>query len=286
MTELSYQNVQEMIGELIKLFDKTGDFINGYENNFLDTSQAAREFETFVDKESVKTVYAQGSILIEVSADHLMALNKVLSEQAQTIASWTCTRSILEASALSAWLFNPQITIQERVQRSFAFRYEGLRQQSKFGDSIGQTSDVLSVNNRIQDVENKAISLGYSPVQDRRGRRIGIGQQMPSITELVNLTLNRESMYRLLSAFAHAHPWAMQQGSFEIASDGSGIFAEKSLSAISVAALCSLGASSFAHSVWFKTLLFGWDIDKLREIFQASFDTIPIPPEERFWKNS
>ena len=102
MTELTYENVQKMIAALVDLHDETGRFMNSYENTFLNNSQAATEFEAFADQESVRTVFAQGSIQIEVAADHLMALRKALSEPAQTIAPWSCTRSVLEASAISA----------------------------------------------------------------------------------------------------------------------------------------------------------------------------------------
>lgn len=282
MTALTYEDVQKMIQALVYLHDETGELMNANKNEFLTDSQIAKEIDEFSSAESVKTVLAQGSVLIEVAADHLIALKRVLSEPVQTIAPWTSARSILESSAISAWLFDPRITIKERIQRSLAFRFEGLRQQSKFSNSIGEVSN-KKIDTRIANVEQEAQNLGYDPVRNKLGKRIGIGQQMPSTTDLIGSVLNEESSYRLLSALAHAHPWALQQVSFKVSQNEKGSFAEKDLDVISVAFLCKLGALSFVRPVWYKTLLFGWNTAQMREVFQSGFADMPLAPEERFW---
>jgi hypothetical protein len=233
-------------------------------------------------------------VLIEVAADQLMAFIKTVSQPAQSIAPWTCTRALIESAALAAWLLDPSLDIRTRVQRSFAFRYEGLSQQVKFAHAARINADLAS---RIDQVEGVALGLGFSRVENQRRERIGIAQQMPSITNLVNQTLGEEETYRLLSAVAHAHPWALQQLSFQRVhgerirlpdSITDGVNApriEKSLSTLSVAFLCLKSAYVFARPVWFRCLLFGWDSERLRSILNNAFDSLGFQqPNRRFWE--
>ena len=48
------------------------------------------------------------------------------------------------------------------------------------------------------------------PIVNKKGKRLGIGQKMPSATEVVKLMLDEEEMYRLLSAVTHGHDWAIR----------------------------------------------------------------------------
>jgi len=120
----------------------------------------------------------------------------------------------VQSAALASWLLDPNIDGRIRVQRSFAFRYEGLSQQIKFARSGGMGQALAQTNQRLETVVARAIAIGYQEVVNRHGDRIGLGQIMPSATEIIGQTLNEEPVYRMLSAVAHAHPWALQQTSF------------------------------------------------------------------------
>lgn len=106
--------------------DKIGQLTDSQGMGPTKNSPAYKELHSFQNPESVTTAFSQGSMLIEVSADQLMAFTKTITEPAQAIAPWTCVRAIIEASGLALWLLNPNIGVTTRVRRSFAFRYEGL----------------------------------------------------------------------------------------------------------------------------------------------------------------
>ena len=207
-------SLQTSIDTLVTLHDISGNHFNESGNIPLENSIAITELDDFNKPDLLKTAYAQGSILVEVAADHLIAFTRAFTEPVLTISSWTCVRAILESGAIASWLLDPKIERKIRVQRSFAFRYEGLIQQVKFGRSTGDENNIKDAILRVDEVEEKALEIGFERVLDKNGKRIGIAMQMPSTTQLVNEILREESSYRLLSAIAHAHPWALQQMSF------------------------------------------------------------------------
>ena len=229
-------------------------------------------------------------MLIEVSADQLISLFRSLTEPVLTIAPWTSVRANLESSALALWLLDPSISAQDRVQRSFAFRFEGLSQQVKFARAGGldTSKDLL----RIDDVEKLALSLGFSQVVDQKGKRIGIGQRFPRMTDLVGSVLHEESTYRLCSAFTHAHPWAIQQGSFGQAQDKSTTrsdfslnttYFEKKLHPETIIFLCHKAACAFSKPIWYKAELYGYKLPEFSIILNKVFDSLGVSGTERFW---
>jgi hypothetical protein len=276
-----------MTQALYHLHEESGRFLNNCGHQPSETSIAATELGLFQEPELVKTAYAQGSALIEVAADHLVAFIRTTTEPVQTVAPWTCVRATIESGALACWLLAPDINVRTRVQRSFAFRYEGLSQQVKFGKASGNDADTAKANERISAVEDAALKLGFPQVQDKHGKRSGIAQQMPRATRLVGEVLGEEATYRLLSAITHAHPWALQQSSFrKVDSEGAPIF-EKNLQPIAVAFLSIKAADSFCRPVWYKCKLFGWDVKRLEGIFGSAYDSLGVNPAAgRFWMNS
>ena len=215
MNDPTLDEAISMMQVVNSLHDNTTRFFNESGHQPSPNSKAALELRTFQRSESVVTAFSQGAVLIEVAADQLMAFSKTVTQPAQSIAPWTCTRAVIEAAALAAWLLDPSLDIRTRVQRSFAFRYEGLSQQVKFARAARSNADLARAAQRIDQVEGVALGLGFSKVENQRKERIGIAQQMPSITDLVNETLGEEETYRLLSAVAHAHSWALQQTKFQ-----------------------------------------------------------------------
>lgn len=285
---VTLDDVSRMIRTLRDLHDGLGQFLTGCGHQPSSGSQAAAEFRTFQRSESLETAYSQAGVLIEVAADQLMAFIRSVTEPVQTIAPWTCVRAIIESSAPAAWLLDPSLDARTRVQRSFGFRYEGLAQQVKFARASGDEPATAKAITRIDDVERVAVELGFSRVENQRGRRVGIAQQMPSITDLVAQALDEEATYRLLSAVAHAHLWAVQQLSFrriedenawlipEDAGVGSAHLLEKSLRPESAALLCSRAASAFVKPIRHKCQLFGWDMEQLNDMLGSALSSLGI----------
>jgi len=296
MHSITPEKALQMGQSLRELHDATALFLNQSGNQATVSSQASRELSTFVSPDLLITAYSQASILIEATADQLIAFTKTISEPAQTIAPWTCVRAQIESGAIASWLLDPEIDAKTRVQRSLAFRYEGLDQQIKFGRAIGDNSSVSKALKRIDQVEQSALALGFSRVENRNKERIGIGQQMPSVTAIVKATLDEEANYRLLSAAIHGHSWALQHLSFRLVTNTNirsaekttdapnALFLEKHLDPLAVAFLCLTAANVFAKTIWNKCRLFGWDLDDLGNILNTSFDSMGFTAGKRFWQ--
>jgi len=286
MNILSPDNAIRMVQTVNNMHDIVGQFVNSCGLQPSPKSQAASELNMFQRPESLTTAYSQGTILIEAAADQLMAFTKTVTQPVQTVAPWSCLRCFIESCALAMWLLDPNIEAKTRVQRSFAFRYEGLVEEAKFLVAVGDKPTRIKINTRIDEVERVALELGFPRVEDKNGERIGIAQNMPSITEIIIKNLDEEAVYRLLSAMTHAHHWALQQLSFrgiggnnslkiEDAGENEEIHLfEKHLEPFYVAFLCGKAAKVFSKPVMYQCELFGWDVKRLKSIFALTFTNL------------
>lgn len=279
-------SLQKTIDALVTLHDKSGKHFDESGNIPLDNSIAKTELDDFYNPDLLKTAYAQGSVLVEVAADHMIAFTRTITEPVLTISSFTCVRVILESGAIASWLLDPKIARKIHVQRSFAFRYEGLIQQVKFNRSTGDENKIKDAIFRVDEVEGKALEIGFERVLNKNGKRIGIAMQMLSTTQLVNEVFKEESSYRLLSAIAHAHPWALQQMSFQKTNIGNNLFLEKNLDTIAVWYLCSTAGKALVKAIWYKNQIFGWRREPLVNLFNYVYDTLGMKKQsDRFWTN-
>lgn len=289
MAMITPSDALRMVQVVHNLHEETARLLNEYGHKPLAHSRADCELQSFPRRESVMTAYSQGTSLIEVVADHAIAFTRTVTEPVLSIAPWTCIRALIEASALACWLFDLKIDVRMRIQRSLAFRYEGLSQQVKYVRAMqGEGSSFIKkVVARIEDVEHIALKLGFLKVENRKRERIGIGQQMPGTTEIVRNMLNEEPNYRLLSAVAHAHHWVLQQLSFrlsdeqgnsleEVEDQDKGRFLEKNIEPSAVAYLCALAGKYFAKPLKYKFILFGWNVRRLEDILDAAFAELGI----------
>lgn len=290
--DVSPAQFARMRNALSALRDETAEYIKPYLAKPALGSPADLEVKECSRPESVHTLRGQVFLLVEVAADQLTAFVKTVTAPVETIAPWSCTRSLIEAVAVGCWLLDPAIDSRRRLSRSLAFRYEGIEQQVKWARAAGHDPSIAMA--RLDDVEQAAKELGYSAVKDRGGRRRGVAEAMPLATEIIKTTLNEEALYRLLSAVAHGHTWAVQQLSFvraevsEIDNSGSVrlIPVEKSASSTSLSYLVVSAAKTFARLVWYQSLYFGWDQDALHEILEAKFNSIGIADHLRIWRHN
>jgi len=271
MRDPTRDDALKMVQAIRNLHQETARVLNALGHAIPPGSQAEAELNGFQEPERVKDAYIQANLLFEGAADHLIAFTKTVTEPAATIAPWTCVRALLESCALTAWLIDPAINVTVRVQRSFAFRYEGLDQQVKCLRSFGRTADADQMINRIAEVERDALALGYPPIVNDKGKRIGIAQRMPSITDIINVTLTEESTYRLMSAMAHGHMWAYRHLGFKLVDDAGELALEKHLKPFLVQYLCVKTANTLAKPVWLKGRLFGWNMQEIKAVFASVF---------------
>jgi hypothetical protein len=274
MSRMTVDDVTRMVRALVSLHDETGRILDEYGHDPSPGSQAADELSEFSKPEFVKAAYAQANMLIEGDADHLTAFVKTVTEPVQTVAPWTCVRAAIECGAHASWLLDPSLDVRTRVQRSFAFRYKGLAEQVKFARASNDSAGVDNASMRIDKVEQDALQLDFPRVLNRNGERIGIAQQMPSVTEVIKIALDEEATYRLLSAMIHAHHWAIQQLSFRQIDEGATTLVEKNLRPESVAFLCVKVAHAFANPLRLKLQLFGWPVEGVESILASTFASL------------
>lgn len=221
-----------------------------------------------------------------------MQFVKTVSDPVLTIACWTCVRSMLESSALSAWLLDPAIDARTRIGRTFALRYEGLEQQLKFGRFAKvDPAELKKEEDRMDDIEKIVLALGYPAVTDKKGNRIGFAQKMLSATDMIGLMLDEEGAYRILSAVAHGHHWAIirlgfkqlvNQPDVNIGGVATKAF-DKTDNLVGFAYLGIRAARAFGIPLWDMCRYFGWDEPRLLAILARAFDKLQTTSTVRFW---
>jgi len=174
------------------------------------------------------------------------------------------------------------------VARCFAFRYTGFTQQIKFFQVEKKQSEIEKAQERIKKVEHDAFQLGYPRISNKKGDIAGICQHMPSITELIGKALDREAEYRLLSAIAHGHHWAIHQVGFrviEITTADSRVenALEKHVHANFILYVGNIAMTSFAKVIWYLWRLYGWNLKELEHLLDTTYDQLRYKRHLRFW---
>ena len=284
---LTHQDVLNMLSAVNDLFDGTGQLFNQYQHQPAANSIADRELKSFPKPGLVNDVYYRGMLSMEAAGDHLVGFTACMAEPAKTLAPATCVRGLLESCALAAWFLDPAIDVRTRVGRCFAFRYECFVQQIKCLRVDKRQAQIDLVQKRMTQVEQDAVSLGY-PRLLNNGVINGIGQHKPGITELIGITLDLETEYRLLSGVAHGHHWAIQQLGFQdVEAQGAGGQAIKALEKHvhpNVAMYLGLKATgSFGKVIWYLWRLYGWDLKEVEYLLDTTYDRLRVRTEFRFW---
>jgi hypothetical protein len=282
------KDVLNMVSAVTSFIETSGEIYNRCPDEEIAESIAFREQESFPKQLLVKDVYARGGQSMELAADHLMAFADCFVEPAKTVAPWTCVRGLLESCALAAWFLDPAIDARARVGRCFAFRYAGFVQQIKWFQVDGRQVEIDRTKRRISKVEQDAVSLGYPRLVNERGEITGIAQRMPTITELIKTTLNREADYRLLSAVAHGHHWATHQTSFRVVEveDSEGQVQkrlEKYVHPNFVLFIANIAVTSFSQVIWHLWQVHGWNMKEIGDLLDLTYEALQYNPDLRFW---
>lgn len=289
MEIIDYEMARAMLDAIPALHDHVAAYLNDHLGKPFPNAPAMAEIASFHDPEIIRTAYSQGSMLVEVAADHLMAFSKTLSGLVQTFAPWACVRAVLETSAIASWLLDPSIVAEERARRSLAFRFEGMSESVKFLRCFPSgPSDVATLLKRMDEVEDDAAGCGIERLRDKKRKRNGIGMVMPSVTQLVIQIFDDEPAYRLLSAMTHGHHWALQQLGYTRHGQDDGtsdyVKLKKHISLTSVGYLSARAVRAFVRPVCYKSRQNGWDMGRLHGILESSYDVMRLNEKERFWR--
>lgn len=260
---------------------------------YVKGSQADAEHSSYASPDAIFNAIGIAGQLIEAGDEHLSVFAKILVQPIEITAAWTCIRSMLESSALAAWLLDPGIDAHARARRVFALRYEGMEQYKKLGRAMkAPEAEIAAQEARIDAVENDAKALGFARVENSKKKRIGIGEQMPTATDLIRDVLGEEKMYRMLSGVAHGHHWASRQLCYVESTENDeqigGTFAKafkKAISVDKVALLNFCGVRSFIRALWNECRYFGWNGFHFEEVFENVADRLQMSTPIRFWRS-
>ena len=293
-----------MKGTLLSLASEIETFRNKHGNDLLPGSLAFRDRDTAPTPEHsnlLPSVWSRASLFVAATEQNHLAFVRTLEDPILSIACWNCVRSMLEPCALAVWILDPDISVQCRIGRLLAIRYKEADQFMKnlrSGDPYH--ADIQTIKDRIRRGERDARKMGYCRVKNKRGRRIGLGQKMPSATALIESTIKKERLYRLFSAAAHGHFGVLRDLGFapvETENDpgfAKDIFGEPVTwyrSQVNMERLNYLGVISalvLSIAVWNQCRYAGWDGEYLARMLDGLFNQLrpKLPQSERFWKRS
>jgi len=253
-----------------------------------DDSPAALEIRTFERRESIETAFSQAAQTFISATDHLEALDTLVSMESFAMAPWACARGMMEAAAISTWLFEPGIGPKERVSRSFSLRYATLRQQEKMASYDGDRNLVRKIGGRIESVEKIAVDLGFPLLRNKKGKRTGIGQVRPTMTALIEQQFRGENLYRTLSGMAHSDYTSLTAFSFlkTVFERRQGALLIRAVPTEIQSALVSQAATVYARCAWLRTIQFGLDAAKVAILLEELYDDLRLPDanKDRFWR--
>jgi hypothetical protein len=279
-----------------ELLERTSIYIESCADNPIKGSTLDQELASASRPESITTALTLGDLALEFAADHLAAFARLLSEPVETMACFTCIRSMLEMTAIGTWVLDPNLTSQDRIARVFAIRFDAIDQQLKFGRCISvKDQDIQSLEARLLKIEQEAIALGYPKLRNKKNAMIGIGIQMPGATDMIRDVLNDEWLYRMLSGVAHGHSWAIVQLGFKDSTADAGPMSVAGVSVtpyerrVYVNGLVIVGLHgflAFARLIWNNARYCGRDLLSLGKILDDVSDKMNAKPTVRFWRSS
>ncbi len=243
--EYSVDDGNKALQALLWYLDEGMCFLRDQGHSPRTGSIADKELASFPRSETLHTAYYQGTILIVAASDHLHSFIRLLDEPVQTIAPYTCIRVVIETSAIASWILEPEISAFDRVMRSLAFRIEGLKQQLNFARATNDNDTFNQIQARIDKVVDDYHRMGFKKLVNRKGKVIGVGQQLPSFTQLVETIFDEEPTYRLLSGMVHAHPWVLSHFGFRVEETDSRKYLTQNMKAFHVIFLSLVASKAF-----------------------------------------
>jgi hypothetical protein len=174
-------------------------------NHPSDVSPAATEIAASPNPPFVETICTQATLMLESAIDYLHAF-AFLADSETRLAPFAVMRGAIEASALAAWLAE-KIPAEDRLSRSFGFRFANIREEGKYVAAAGITKDYKPT---IENLADKATKSGIAVIRNDAGEVKGIGTTLPGFTGLAE-KIGIDDYYRLLSGLAHSFTWASTQ---------------------------------------------------------------------------
>lgn len=253
-------------------------------------SPAVLEAESYTRPLAVQTAYSYAVTAIDSARDHLEAVDLIVHLGQPSVAQWTSLRGLLEAASIASWLFNPGIDAHERISRSFSLRFTTLTQQKKIFVAVGDTAAVAKIDSRLNDIENTAVSLGFTKIRNKKAIRDGIGQRKPPISDLAESEFDLRNVYRFLSSVAHCDSAVIAQMGFKnITDDDNGqALLKRDFSPEQLELVLANAIILYARPLWMRTIQYGFDRRCVTEALERAYDQMKLTDTElvRFWRRN
>lgn len=253
--------------------------------------QAAQELTKCSTPALLETAFSQGSMLSSVVRDLFRGLTRSLKEPVLSIAPWSNARGVLESAALGSWLLDPTVGEYKRISRSLALRCDGQHQQMSLSKVTNPTVNLKKSETRLDKIIKEAAAAGYPEVRvksgKKKGRLMGVGEQMPRTTELIESVLGKGAIYKIMCSMVHAAPWALQQLGFQpvvrvtgepekVAGKGGDLFLfKKGIPMVSMKLLALETAEAIYEIHNREWTLFGRDVKRLEKMQGRFFGRFP-----------
>ena len=243
--------------------------------------------ERLVTSESVEKAIFLGSLTLDTSASYIKAFSKIATPPINAIPLSTCFRSILEATALSEWILNPEIDCKEREKRQFVWWIESLDQQRKALESKPAPDDITQeIRDRIDKVKFEASISGFQVPTLSGTSNLPLGK-MPKITDIIKIIPDREFLYRVSSGVQHGHSWAIEFAGYDrINTHDRATRLRPYIRPSYLYSLCHESVVSLSRPLWYLHKYLGLDQNGISEMLTKEFDSMQIPFDRRIWLSS
>lgn len=248
-------------------YNLTSQFIFGVtelkianESIYKKESPFENELKTLNQSVFLLDAYQKGSLFITSAIDYAEAILKLIFiGDMQTIAPYTCFRSLIETCAISSWLLDNKINAVSRVRRDISFGIYDLTQKKRFFNSINNTSQVKIIENKINQLKKDVNTL--TACQDKINK-------FPSFTDIVEMELKLSIVYRKLSSLCHSNPQTLRVLAFEKTEIHDGIWMCRNLTEQSVFLICNFSIQSIFKATHNLGTISGWNMSSLITEYQ------------------
>lgn len=142
--------------------------------------------------------------------DYLTSIRKLLEPPFPPLPMYgqeVLARSVLESAGFAFWLVDPQITVRQRVARTYLVLWDAAGRAVENAKKVGTTQDAASAQAHLDSILRRVDDLGLGHV--KKPRRLIAEERLPSKTDQVTALLagkvrgGHEIVYSLYSAVAH-----------------------------------------------------------------------------------
>lgn len=196
--------------EILEYGQRVKSLLENLEWRPTENSKFESEQTSYSAPEWIRFSLADARISINGAFDFLVGSVSLCEGNIPAASVFVCARGCLETAGTGAYLLDPNIGPEERVARFFASRYNAAREKEKSArETFADAKMADSCKAAVEDLVKQAAGVGVAEKFDKNNHRIGLGKGWPTMTDMLVHIPNGQQQYRLHSAVAHGHHWAL-----------------------------------------------------------------------------